>query len=239
MSRFRKMIILVLFIGYFFPVQVFSDTVALEVQADGNVSVNTKLNINSVLHLTPQSEPPPNPSPGDIYFTTTEELLIYAHGQWSAILSAVGVPGTKHLTGGSGTWAVPPGIYSVTVTMTGGGGHGGAGNYSCQDFRGELWCSGSRGGSGGRGGTRISNVVQVTPGQQISYSVGGQGGTSTFGNLSATGGGSGGNYNGATGSSGSPQQGNYPYGSSYGRGGAGGTNGFGSPGNGGAIFLQW
>jgi hypothetical protein len=93
------------------------------------------------------------------------------------------------LTSGSGTWTVPSGIYKIKVTVVGGGGGGGA-SYN-----------GSGYGGGGGGGTIISNVIaaviDVTPNQGISYSVGAggmsnsNGNNSTFGAITGYGGGAG------------------------------------------------
>jgi hypothetical protein len=70
--------------------------------------------------------------------------------------------GSKTFTAGqSGNWTVPAGITSVTVTMWGGGGSGRAGK------------NGSTNGSGGGGGGVVYNyALAVTPAQSIAYSVG-------------------------------------------------------------------
>lgn len=98
-------------------------------------------------------------------------------------------------TAGSGTWTVPSGITSLLVTTIGGGGSGA--RASAKD----PWTSG--GGGGGAGGATTVTMA-VTPGQTISYTVGAggaavtassaggnignNGGDTTFGNLSVTGG---------------------------------------------------
>jgi len=95
------------------------------------------------------------------------------------------------LTSGAGNWTVPAGVSRIKVMCAGGGGGGGGG-------------SSSFGGGGGGGGTLISDVLSeilsVTPGQVIAYSVGvgGSGGNSATGN--AEGGGPGGStsFGGAT-----------------------------------------
>ena len=120
---------------------------------------------------------------------------------------------TSFTTVGTTTWTVPAGITTLQVLVVGGGGGGGRG----------------RGGGGGGGGAFVQNAnLAVTPGQQISVTVGagGAGGTSTvgataggqsaFGATTAAGGGGGGNFSGgaiAGGAGGS------------GGGGAGGSSG--------------
>lgn len=236
-------------------VYCFADEAPLEVAPDGNVKVNTKLSLKSVLHIDPSSAPPANPVEGDIYFTATKELLLYANGKWTPIVSASATHGFAHLTSGSGTWTVPAGIYSITVTLVSGGGGGGYGYYS--GSKDNTTCNpGRNGGSGGYHGGVYINVV---PGQQFSYSVGSGGsggarnigdeyssyffestnGTATsFGNLNTTGG-QGGSPT-VAGSNGSPS-GTYPYGS-FGAGGIGATscNGvYGGSGGSGAIYVQY
>lgn len=82
----------------------------------------------------------------------------------------------------SGTFTVPTGIDKIRVLVVGGGG------------------SGSYGGGGG-GGAAIKTITGLTPGATITVTVGGTGGTSSFGSYaSATGGGNGANaYGGAGG----------------------------------------
>ena len=89
-------------------------------------------------------------------------------------------PGTVTFSSGSGTFTVPPSVYSVTLTMIGGGGYG-AGNYSTP----QGWPS-----PGGGSAAYFSNVtVAVTPGASIAYSVGGPSANTTFGALIAGAGG--------------------------------------------------
>lgn len=77
----------------------------------------------------------------------------------------------------SGTFKVPEGVTSVRARLWGGGGRGGI-----------------NGGSGGAGGGFALKVIEgLTPGDEIPVTVGGEGGTSSFGaHCSATGGMSGG-----------------------------------------------
>ncbi len=121
----------------------------------------------------------------------------------------------------TGTWTVPPGVYSLNVFAVGGGG-GGGGNAA-------GWGSG---GGGGCGGAINGTSINVSPGQQIAVTVGagglgGQGagngssgGTTSFGSyLSAAGGswGRSGYYN---------LYGSYYGGSGGGSSGGGGGNGW-------------
>lgn len=95
----------------------------------------------------------------------------------------------------SGTFVVPAGVISITVSALGGGGGGGSGN----ENNGEHG-----GGGGGGGGYQVTNLA-VTPGQVISWQVGGggarmgqiytgfgdNGGDTFFGTVISTGGGGG------------------------------------------------
>lgn len=60
----------------------------------------------------------------------------------------------------SGSWTVPCGVTSVTITIWGGGGGGGGSS-----------ANGS-GGSGGGGGAQVTNTFVVTPGTVINYTIG-------------------------------------------------------------------
>jgi len=87
---------------------------------------------------------------------------------------------TTFTNSGAGTFVVPPGVTSVTLTMIGGGGAG-TGNYGS----GQGWPS-----PGGGSAAYFSNVtVAVTPGASIAYSVGGSSGNTSFGSLIAGAGG--------------------------------------------------
>lgn len=236
-----------------------------ELKANADVTVNQKLNIKNVLHLDPLSSPPANPQEGDIYFTSTKELLLYANGKWNPIVSADAAHGSEQINSGSGTWTVPAGIYTISVSIVGGGGGGKGGeNYT---ITGDDNLGSRKGGNGGNGGVRLNVQIDVVPGQQFTYSVGnggaggtttcttdifsgatfcrsggsGSGGTTTFGSLQATGGSAGG-YSGKSprnGSNGTPA-GMYPYGNN-GQGGIGGgcTNGAGTAGQSGGIYIQY
>jgi hypothetical protein len=152
---------------------------------------------------------------------------------------------TSYTSTGSGTYSVPSGITEVNVLVVAGAGASGVDN----------------GGGGGAGGLIYRPAFPVTPGGSVSYTVGAggpsgsgpypvnpsyfdtqaQGSDSTFGTLTAKGGGAGGNWN--------PNSAGYPGGSGGGNsryndqgqsgGGTGtqpqqpgdsGTYGFGNPG---------
>ena len=106
---------------------------------------------------------------------------------------------TSFTSTGSGTFTVPTGLTSVDVLVVAGGGTSGVDN----------------GGGGGAGGLIYRPAFPVTPGGSVSYSVGaggssptgphpnntpssGQGQNSTFGTLTAQGGGRGGSWNGSS-----------------------------------------
>jgi len=108
---------------------------------------------------------------------------------------------TSYTSIGSGTFTVPSGVTAVEVLVIAGGGSGG-----------------SSGGGGGAGGLAYAPAFPVTPGGSVSYSVGGGGanlganktdtsGTpgqnSTFGTITALGGGGGGDWAAAGASGGS------------------------------------
>jgi hypothetical protein len=147
-----------------------------------------------------------------LVFTKTFTSHIKQSGSWQLINRAwVKVPARVTYTDiepesstvridtvGTNLWTVPRGVTSVTATVIGGGGGGGGG---C-----ELNPHVSGGGGGGSGGINTQTIT-VTPGQTISYTVGGGGegisavrtstgggGTGTagsasaFGSITATGG---------------------------------------------------
>jgi hypothetical protein len=119
----------------------------------------------------------------------------------------------------TGTFTVPRGVTRLRVTMCGGGGGGGGNWDSCG------------GGSGGGGAGYYSNqILNVAPGQVLSYTVGMagdgggyifaavSGGNTVFGSLTATGGGLGNGNGGAGGAAGIPS-------GQAGQAGAGGKGG--------------
>ncbi len=152
-------------------------------------------------------------------------------GTASPTVTAGTPPGSQTFTS-SGTFTVPTGVTSVKVTLAGGGAGGGGGQRRAASSPG-CGCGGGGGGGGGGGQYLQDQVVSVTPGQNITVTVGsgGAGGTgggsadqiapsgsagesSSFGSLVTAAGGSGGNgANSTTGGAGG------------GAGGAGGTAG--------------
>lgn len=107
----------------------------------------------------------------------------------------------EYLTSGSGNWTVPENVYKITVLVVGAG--GGSGSNNADQYI-------DAGGGGGGGLIFIENIttigeVAINPGNNISYSIGtggdgadststwgGNGNDTTFGNLTAKGGGGGG-----------------------------------------------
>lgn len=89
--------------------------------------------------------------------------------------------GAEYKTSGSGTWTVPAGVTTVTVTVLGGGASGGRGAYAHT-------------GGGGSGGLAIKTFTGLTPGDTMSYTVGSgalnanTSSTVTFGATTVTGG---------------------------------------------------
>jgi hypothetical protein len=162
--------------------------------------------------------------------------------QFSIVVNAPVI--TSYTSTGSGTFSVPSGVTSVDVLVVAGGGGGGNGNGH---------------GGGGAGGLIYRPSFPVTPGGSVSYTVG-SGGTSgsqytsgqtfddanpgqdsTFGTLTAQGGGGGGTENGVTqsgrsgGSGGGSTRENTPTGAAGTQPqapGDSGTYGFGNPGGG-------
>jgi hypothetical protein len=130
----------------------------------------------------------------------------------------------------SGSWNVPAGVTSVSVTSTGGGAGGGGGGTlykssstlwdsgydECGPY--EVWggyiTGGGGGGGGGAGAVSGPTNLSVTPGSNINYTVGSGGGggslntagstgvTTTFVSVSASGGTGGGSGSGGNGGTG-------------------------------------
>jgi hypothetical protein len=122
----------------------------------------------------------------------------------------------KKLVSGSGNWMVPVGVFRIKVKCIGGGGAGGNGGQG----PGSSFGGGGGGGGGTDIGSVIADVLDVSPGDSIAYSVGGPGVQSTF--TGAT-----------TGPAGSPGTAGSSNGGG-GRGGAGATISAGSCGEGGS-----
>jgi hypothetical protein len=135
-----------------------------------------------------------------------DQVLTADSGQTSGVkwASPAGGGGMKYqIFTSSGTFTVPSGITKVYVTMVGGGGGGGGGSAS------------DTGQGGGSGGAYFKTAVSVTPGSDITVTIGagGAGGawlysgstgeTTSFGSyLSATGGKGGGGSIGVSGDAG-------------------------------------
>jgi hypothetical protein len=117
----------------------------------------------------------------------------------------------------SGSFTVPAGVTSLSVLLVAGGGGGQNGTSS------------AGGGGGGAGGVLYTPTYAVTPGAVISVGIAGAsgvastGGNSTFGTLTANGGGNGASY-GANGGNGGSGGGGVRNGSNYGTGIAGQGN---------------
>lgn len=90
----------------------------------------------------------------------------------------------------SGSWTVPE-TGKYTVTCVGGGGRGGTGGtgYRSDDF---AYLRSGGGGGGGGSGQVVTRKVTLNKGAVITFTVGGEGGTTTFDTVSALGGGTGG-----------------------------------------------
>ena len=163
-------------------------------------------------------------------YITINDTSITPHGSWAA-------------TSGGGAVTVPDHVYSINVTLYGGGGGSG----------GPRWSNGRNGwygdfngvGSGGHDGQVVSTTMAVSPGQTINYSVGGGGGPgdgynshdgaaggATIFNGTVAGGGAGGGWGGG-GWSDSAQK--------YGQGGSssGSSYSTGHAGSSGAIVVTW
>jgi hypothetical protein len=99
----------------------------------------------------------------------------------------------RELLVSSGTWTVPTGVNQVRAILIGGGNagnQGGAGKSGGGSQNGSLGTGGAggQGGEGGAGGKVYDVTIEVTPGQQIVYSIGSGGessgsvgGDTTFG----------------------------------------------------------
>lgn len=140
---------------------------------------------------------------------------------------------TTTYNSGSGNYTVPAGVSEIIVQVWGAGGGGGGSSIN------------NNGGSGGGGGGYAMQVISVTPGQVIPYSVGaggnagaanggngGDGGATTFLTLTADGGKGGGGNAGAIGQGGSATGGaiNLTGGNGAQGGGSGGDGGDGANG---------
>ena len=98
--------------------------------------------------------------------------------------TTIGSTTIESFTGGSGLWTVPAGVTSIQLLVVGGGGGSGAGPSA---------------GGGGAGGLISTSIFAVTAGDYfITIGTGGlatyNGGDSTFGSVTALGGGAGGSF---------------------------------------------
>ena len=90
---------------------------------------------------------------------------------------------TAFTSPGPSSWQAPPSTTKAKVTIVGGGGNGGAGGNACIPGGGEpaiptSWSYPGRGGGGGGGAIKIFSVAAGTT---VPLTVGGPGGTSSFG----------------------------------------------------------
>ena len=99
------------------------------------------------------------------------DVLVNDAGTWKSSLYVAG--SQEYAAGSSGSFTVPAGVYTLTVSMIAGGGNGSGGD----DY-------GS--GGGGSGGYYQNYSYAVTPEQSLSYSVGGIATNTTFGTLTCT-----------------------------------------------------
>lgn len=61
-------------------------TINKNLTVNQNTTLNEKLSVKQVLHLDPLSTPPANPSEGDMYLSSSKELLFFVNGKWMPIM---------------------------------------------------------------------------------------------------------------------------------------------------------
>ena len=98
------------------------------------------------------------------------DVFIRVAGVWKSTLYEAG---SQTITAtGSGSFTVPSGVYSLTISVMGAGGGGG--------FGGDIFDYGA-GGAGGSAGAYITGAISVSPAQVITYNVGAYGiGSNTY-----------------------------------------------------------
>jgi hypothetical protein len=119
---------------------------------------------------------------------TSGNVLTSNGTTWTSAAAPAGGFGNMQVFASSGTFTVPAGITKVKVTVVGGGGNGGGTNTSTY----------VAGGGGGGGGGAIEIVTGLTPAGTVTVTVGGAGGTSSFGAYCSATGGSNGTAGNAT-----------------------------------------
>ena len=112
----------------------------------------------------------------------TDEYLRVTTTNAAAITVENAPSGSQTFTS-SGTFVVPAGVTSITVSAVGGGGGGGGGSGTSNEGIPGNYRIVCTGGGGGAAGTMYENVVaSVTPGQNIAITIGagGAGGAASF-----------------------------------------------------------
>lgn len=147
--------------------------------------------------------------PGYTNYTMYYGNLAYGYGFLNQTWANNNTIMRSNLTSGTTTWTVPTGVYSVNITMYGGGG---GGDYSAADY--------TYGDGGSAAPLTTHTNIPVTPGNTYSVSIGaggstsgGNGGTSSFSNDGAAvtaSGGTGGNIAGGLGANGNTSILSYP-----------------------------
>jgi hypothetical protein len=124
---------------------------------------------------------------------TSGNILTSNGTAWTSAAAPAGGFGNIQVFTSSGTFNVPAGITKAKVTVVGGGGSG---------------VSSTTSGAGGGGGVAIEVVTGLTPGGTVTVTVGGAGGTSSFGAFCSATAGSNGVSGGAGGAGGTGSGGN-------------------------------
>lgn len=185
---------------------------------------------------------------GTIRCTVTDGAAqsAYLNANWSFTSTPVVTPTGEEEFGSSGTFIVPPNVFSVSVVAIGGGGGGALKTGALPN---------DNVGGGGGGGLAYKNNIAVTPGQNISVTVGAggasvvnsgvniplngnDGGTSSFGAFFSATGGLGGQWNnGSTQAGGTGIGGDGNFTGGAGAAGGGGAAGYAGTGGAGGIYI--